>query len=507
MTGSQAGGGAWSKRRLQVTAALPIVEQVGYTIEPPERQRLDAIARRLLLKEPALDDTAAFAGGAEVDLAAGSGPWPALVIEDHSAIALFETAGDLAYSYRAMLLAGGGDLVVIGVPPSPSFEAYCREVLGLGRVEILRPRAGAAHNSLALRAADDFDLVARAAQRARRSGGLNLLPYMGTGGVWTLAGRIAVRAGRPLRVAAPPPRLARRVNDKLWFALRIAEVLGPQAAPTTASAYGLAALAGRVRAMSERFASVAVKLVDSASSAGNLVLDARELADLPLVTLARRLRWTLHGLGWRGGFPVMVSAWEAPVLASPSVQLWLPPRGAGLPVIEGVFDQTVLGRSAVFSGATQSALPPAWLARLAGEAGRLAVLLQELGYVGRCSFDAILVGETGADAALHWVECNGRWGGVSIPMTLANRLLGDWTRRAPVIVERCDLQGPRRRLESWLARLSEDLYRPESGNGTVLLAPGRLEAGEGFEILVLGENLAAARAQAESVTAKLTTGS
>ena len=42
--------------------------------------------------------------------------------------------------------------------------------------------------------------------------------------------------------------------------------------------------------------------------------------------------------------------------------------------------------------------------------------------------DAILIGESLADARLHWIECNGRWGGVSIPMTLANRLTGDWAR-------------------------------------------------------------------------------
>jgi hypothetical protein len=458
------------------------------------------MARALRAAEPALAATEAFGP----NVAPGLGPGPKLVLEDHGAITLFERVGDVSYSYRALLLAGEGDLAVIGVPRSVGFEDYCREVLRLGRVEILRPRAAQIGDQLAVRAAKDADLIERAAARGRAAGGLNVLPYMGTGGVWMLAGRIAERAGTAVRVAAPPPQLTRRSNDKLWFAARAAEVLGPRALPPASAAYNLTALAGQVAALARRHHSVAVKLPASASSAGNLVLESAELRGLSLRAVRERLRAVLSGLGWPGAFPLMVTAWERPILASPSVQLWIPGPEQGTPVVEGIFDQTVLGETAVFSGAAPSRLAPAWCGRLAGEAARLATLLQELGYFGRCSFDSILVGDDEAHADLHWVECNGRWGGVSIPMTLANRLLGDWTRRPPVIIERCGLRGPRRRLADFLAVLEGDLYRPGlRETGVIVLSPGRIEAGSGYQLMVLGETLAAARASADALVARL----
>ena len=58
-----------------------------------------------------------------------------------------------------------------------------------------------------------------------------------------------------------------------------------------------------------------------------------------------------------------------------------------------MFEQQLAGRIARFSGAESSALPRSWTRRLANEAGRLGFFLQRLGYFGRCSFDAIIVGE------------------------------------------------------------------------------------------------------------------
>ena len=99
------------------------------------------IGRRLLAAEPALNATAAF--GSLVT--PGLGPWPAVVIEDHSAIALFEESGDWPYSYRSLLLAADGDIVLIGVPRIEAFEDYCRDYLKLGRVQILCPSLPGPH--------------------------------------------------------------------------------------------------------------------------------------------------------------------------------------------------------------------------------------------------------------------------------------------------------------------------------------------------------------------------
>lgn len=491
---------AKGKRRLQPSAAIKVIEQIPVALEPAERERLRRLAHALRASEPALDATAFF--GAQVS--SGLGPGLTVVIEDHSAISLFEEAGDIAYAYRSLLLGGPDDIVLIGVPRNPAFEAYCSQTLGLGPVEVLGPRLGTVGKSLTQRALNDPILIDELARRARRHGGLNLLPYMGIGGVWTLAARLAAASGMPVRVAAPPPRLTRRVNDKSWFAACVEAALGAPARPPSVAVHSFAGLVAQLAAFARSHPGVAIKLPDSASSAGNLILDPHRLRARSLKRLRDWIAGVLRDLGWRGGFPLLVTAWEGPILASPSAQLWIPDPRDGPPLVEGIFDQTVLGERAVFSGAAPSALPTDLQYRIAAQAARLGSLFQELGYFGRCSFDSIVLGTAGTPGAVHWVECNGRWGGVSIPLTVANRLTGDWTRSPPVIVERVGLQGRPRSLGDILAALDDLLYRPDgAAQGLVLLAPGRLEAGSGFEAMLLAESAAAGRAQAGALAARI----
>jgi hypothetical protein len=423
---------------------------------------------------------------------------PCLFIEDHHGIRLFERLGNLAYAYRGLLLARSGDMVAIGVPRSGAFERYCAKTLGLGDAEILEPADTGAADSLATRCMRDQRVMERLAAHARRHGGLNIVPYMGTGGVWALAGRLSERCGAPIRVAAPPPNLSRCVNDKIWFSHCVDRLIGAQAVPAAAPVSGSAMLAAKVAEFARTHATVAVKLPDSASSKGNLVLDTASLERQTLSQLRRHLITLMRRAGWRDEFPVLVSAWERPVLASPSVHLWIPEAGSRDPIVEGVFDQHLTGVGGEFAGAAPSALPWGWQRRLAREAGLLGAVFQRLGYFGRCSFDAIVVGTDVEHGTLHWIECNGRWGGVSLPMTLASRLFGDWRRRPFVIVERSDLHGPARSFSDVLVRLDGHLYVAE-GNpaGAVILTPSPLEKGTGYELMVFDSDvqLAAERAR------------
>ena len=457
-----------NQARRRASPSIPVVEHLPVEIGAAESQRIAALARKLLADEPVLRSTEPFGS----NVSPGLGSWPSLVLEDHSGISLYDPEQEAAYAYRALLLAGEGDQVVIGVRRSPAFERYCAEVLRLGAVDILTASAAWRHRSLAARCLRDPALLERVARYARAAGGLNLLPYMGTGGVWALAGAIAARSGVEVRVGAPPPRLTRRVNGKLWFAERVAEVLGRRALPPAYPAFSLWALTRRVLVLAKRHASVAVKLPDSASSLGNFVFESESLLRLPSLRVLDRLRDALHGAGWRGRFPLLVTGWEQPVATNPSVQLWIPDSTAGPPLVEGVFEQHLAGEAGLFAGAAPSDLPLGWQRRLAVEASRLASLFQDLGYFGRCSCDAILV--------------------------------GDWSRRPFVVVDRRTAEpGPEREFAEFLQEIDGDLFAPGvRDTGAVALAPGRIEAGTGLALMIIGETAEAARTQAQQIATK-----
>ncbi len=477
----------------------PLTQGYEVEVDAGERRELSALAARVLAREPGLNNLSPFG----TDVEAGLGPWPCLCIEDHSEITLFERSGNVLYGHRSLLLARDGDLAMMSNQRSPTFEAYCRETLGLGDVEVLSPGTPE-DRPVAARCVADQALLDLVAERARRSGGLNIMPYMGTGETWRLAAAIAARARATVRVAAPPPRLVRRANDKIWFARLVTEVLGDRALPPGVATHGPAALADRVARLAKDHTQVAVKLPSSASAEGNVVFDAQRIQSLGLRALRDEVLAALRRTGWDGDFPLMVMAWEQPLLASPSTQLWIPDRDHGPPMIEAIFDQTLIGPRHVFGGAEPTGLAEAWQQRIADEAARLGHVFQDLGYFGRCSLDAILVGSSAAKARLHWIECNGRWGGVSLPLTLANRLTGDWRRHALVIAERGGLEMPQRGLAEVLKSLQDSLFvAGRRSGGAVILSPGAIETGRGFEIMAIADSLPAAKAEAHDVARRL----
>jgi hypothetical protein len=388
-------------RKRVTDVPFPIVEHLPVDLDDDARERAARLAHSLLQSDPRLAATSAF--GDEVF--AGYTPGQCLLIEDHYAIRLFEKRANQAYSYRTLLLARPGDVVVIGGGRSPAFEHYCRDKLSLGPAEVLEPAATARIESLASRCARDPEVMEILAARAREQGALSIIPYM----------------------------LTHSANDKIWFSECVDRLIGRQARPTAWPAWNAAMLAAGVARLARDHASLVIKLPDSASSKGNLLLDAAGVAGRPLGELRQDLLALMRGAGWQNGLPVLLSAWEQPVLVSPSAHLWIPPAGSGDPVVEALFEQTLAGPGRAFAGAVPTTLPAHWQQCLADQAVQLGLLLQRLGYIGRCSFDAILVGPDLDRAALHWIECNGRWGGVSLPVTLATRLFGDWQTRPFVI--------------------------------------------------------------------------
>ena len=156
-------------------------------------------------------------------------------------------------------------------------------------------------------------------------------------------------------------------------------------------------------------------------------------------------------------------------------------------MVEGLFEQILFGREGIFQGCTKANLPEALDREMTTRSWLLAALYQRLGYVGRCSFDLLLVGDSPASARLKFLECNGRWGGTSGPMTLMNRLFGSWTAQ-PFAALKCQIPGlDRLRFLDLLEGLGPDLYDRRTGRGWILVYnPGQLDSLSSIQYLALG---------------------
>ena len=483
-------------------ASIPIVAQLDVILDHRIREKAERLARRLLANEPALNNTAVFGP----NVSSGLSGAPAIFFEDHSEISLFDVREDSPLEYRSLLLAGDEDIVLIGGRRHRPFEIYCRDKLGIGRPAVLSPAAPTDSRFVPLseRCIADAALMDRICSYAARHSELNIVPYIGTGNAWRLAQAISLRCAMEVLVAAAPPRLTRRVNDKLWFAEQVQTLLDRRALPESYSVFGPAALAARVAALGARFGRVVVKVPDSSGSLGNVALSSDDISRWSLADLRKRILDILEERGWRGTYPLLVGVWEQPVIASPSVNVWIPDPSDGTPIVEGVFAQVLSGPEGAFIGAMRSDLPAIWQQRLADEAMAIAYLFQRIGYFGRCGFDAILIGRSCDDAELHWIECNGRWGGVSSPVTLANRLIGDWQEKAILIVQRTQLTMPPRGFDQILTLLDGHLFDSRAScDGVVLLVPGRMVDGSGLNLMIVADTPAAAQDKALLVTALL----
>jgi hypothetical protein len=483
--------------------AIPVVERIEAKTSQAERARLKTLAEKCLAEQRDLSSIAHF--GSQVSCGLEDGP--ALLIEDRSEIALAGSPEEWQLEYRLALLAGTNDMLVISGKRCPDFETHLSRLLGIDRLDVLiaeNPRAGQGC-PMPRRCAEQTEILRHIAGVARAAGRLSIVPDSATGHIWNLARTIAQATGVRIFVAAAPPLLSRQVNNKLWFAERVKDVFGEGAHPLSHSAFGPAVLAARVRDLSRECQRVAIKIPDSAGSAGNLVLASEDLRHARLPELRQRLMrlLKLFGPNWR--FPLKVEVWDNPIMSSPSVQIWIPRREEGAPIIEGLFEQVVEDERGEFVGATRAHLPAQWQERLARQAACLAILFQELGYFGRCSFDVVIAGDGYDTASLHWIECNGRWGGVSLPMTFANRLGAPVTESEIVIVQRTTLEVPPRPFRDVLALLADMIFMPgQSTQGIIPLTPAGFERGTGVHFMTIAKSLDRAKNLAKQALQRIT---
>lgn len=350
----------------------------------------------------------------------GDTPHPTLQLDDVSGIPfLIDVAGVEEYQHRGRLRAGDHDVYVTVTPEATGYEPYCRDTLHMGAPEHLMADPIGPAIAVA-RACAAGDTHTRLVEIAREAGGLSVHPYMGIEDVWELAAMLSVDSRTPVRVISPPPPVTWIANDKALFGELVARVLGREALVETQISRDAAGIETDLRMMAQRHERVGLKRTRCASAMGNAVFASRDVhSDRDAADMVREF---LRRTEWPAGEEVLTVAWLDTDL-SPSTQLWIPPLGSGEPHLDGIYEQILKGEEKFFVGSRPSTLPDAVNQELATGGLMVAAALQELGYVGRCSFDYLVTGDPNGEFQVVFTECNGRWGGTSTPMSLLDRLL------------------------------------------------------------------------------------
>ena len=454
-------------------------------LDPERSERIEELAVRLLESDEDLRDPR----WRRRHIAPGLGTGPALIFEDHSEIPMAPPDSH-SLEYRMAWFARDLDLIGLAATRVPSFERHLSDDLALDRFGVVAP-APQPGVPLARRFADDRIAMDALTERAS-AGELTIVPYISTRSVWRLAEQLAQLTGGTVRVAGPPPALTERVNNKLWFAQRVRELLGPGALPRTLVASDPRELTAHLGALAPRGGRLVVKVPSGSGGRGIVAFEATTVPPDRVETTVRWLEAVLSRGGWDGRYPLVVGTWDDPVVASPSVQVWIPHPGEGPPLVEAIFDQVLA--EVRFVGASTTRLPVRVQARLRSDALHLAELLQRLGYFGRCSFDAVLVGTRPSTARIHWLECNGRWSSVSTASTAVKRVVGIRPDRPFVVVQTESPTGPERSFEEVLAMLDGDsFHRRRDGTGALVLSPRRVMSGTGLNMAVIGRSAAEAQ--------------
>jgi len=415
----------------------------------------------------------------------GDTPHPTLQLDDVSAIPfLVDIAGVEEYQHRGRLRAGDRDVYVTVTPATDGYEPYCHDTLRMGAPEHLVADPVGPPIAVA-RACTKGNTRARLVETATSAGGMTIHPYMGIEDVWELAAILSVDSRCPIRVLAPPPPVTWIANDKALFDELVVRVLGREALVETRISRDLSGIQSDLRALAQRHDRVGLKRTRCASAMGNAVFESRDVhSERDAACMVQEF---LRRTEWPEGEDVLAVAWLDTEL-SPSTQLWIPPLGLGEPSLDGIYEQILEGQERVFVGSRPSMLPDAVNRELETAALMVGAALQELGYVGRCSFDHLVTGDPHGEFQVVFTECNGRWGGTSTPMSLLDRLLQGPrpTYRAQDVVFP-ELIGAR--LPDLLELLGDLMFHTETGQGRFILYNlGPLDGHGKFDVISIGSD-------------------
>jgi len=404
---------------------------------------------------------------------------PTIHLEDVSGIPFVSAVpGVEEYQHRARVRAFDNDLFASVSPVSLGYEAYCQE-LGLGRPTNLQAEPVSPATQVT-RACLQPNTYAQLLAWARSADNVLIHPYMAIDPVWELA-RTLQSDGVNVSVVGAPPAVLWLANDKSVLSSLIEFTLGSDWIVQTEKSRDVERIADLLSEFATRHEAVGLKRTRCASAMGNAVFDA---ASIRAASPLERLDWVkefLHRTEWCGTEDVLIVEWVKTDL-SPSAQTWIPPEGHGPPRLDGIYEQLLEGTEKVFLGSHPSTLSDDLNRHLGDAALKIAVQLQRLGYVGRCSFDFVVT----EDGQGKFTECNGRWGGTSTPMFLVDRLFNkrphyiaqDWVEAGLIGASFPELK----------ELLQPELYDPKTGQGRFILYNVGPLTGKGkFDIISLGD--------------------
>jgi hypothetical protein len=431
----------------------------------------------------------------------GSGDTPQLHLEDVSGIPFVSgIPGIEEYQHRARVRAGDGDLFAAVTKPSDGYEPYCQNKLGLGAPDFVqaKPVKGLMEIADACTHGENLDQIA---QWSREHGNeLVAHPYMAIEPVWEIARKLDAR-GIHASVLGPPPPVLWIANDKGTLANIVEQVADGAWNVETHQERTPQAMVKRLVEMAERHQRVGLKRTRCASAMGNIVYESAMIRRDGPAELDRNVRHFLSTTEWEKDEIVLAVEW-AENEESPSTQMWIPPvaTNAGQAErdqtsevrLDGVYQQILSGPERVFVGSRPSTLPEPVNRSLIEASFVMASVFQQLGYVGRCSFDFIVGGDVSSesddDFDIRMTECNGRWGGTSTPMHLVDRLFpGSRPHYVAQDFVHPELAGAT--LPEVLDAVGDELYDPHTGQGRfVLYNPGPLAEKGKIDVISVGEH-------------------
>ncbi len=422
------------------------------------------------------------------------GQFPTLHLDDLSEVPLIESdASSAIFEQSARLRAGDGDWVAQSRRVEAGVSDYYEHLLEFGRVNWLYPNTEDNDARKIASACWDDQKLRQDLENSVTENGLRYIhPDVSTRHVWELAGLLQRSTRQPIQVIGPTPAVSKWANSNIEFANAAKRLLGQNRFTVRHSenASDIGLLTKIISRLSETRQQLSIKFSYETGGDGHFLVDSKIIGGLKLEQTQSYLVDLLNQNCCPKNGRVQVDVWDANVISSLSVQIWIPPLSFGDPVVEGLFEQVFPKKKGQFVGTHPVDFPSDIEQAITNDSFLLAYLFQNMGYVGRCSFDLVLAGKDLSDCRIEFIGCNARWNRTSTAMTLMNRL-GISEQNKTYCAARIGVS------DAWQLEFKElkqildgQLYQPRTRQGNfVLLSPTGIAQQSSVEAIAVAESL------------------